>query len=112
MNKKLAIVKTIHTIIWFLYVILILYIVFAGITNRFDTIMLIAIVLVIIEFLVLIINKGACPLTTIAYKYSDKHEVGFDIFLPKWLAKHNKAVFGTIFFIGIILIIIKLFAKY
>jgi len=107
MHKKLTIIKLIHTIIWFIYVIIILYIVYAGLTDKFDNLLLIAIILVIVEFLVLVINKGICPFTTLAYKYSDKHEVGFDIFLPKWLARYNKMIFGTIFFIGIVVIAFK-----
>jgi len=108
MNKKLTIVKVIHTTIWFLYVIIILYIAFAAITNKFDIVLLISIILVILECLVLLMNKWICPFTTLAYKYTDEREVGFDIYLPKWLAKHNKTIFGSIFFVGIIIIICKL----
>jgi len=111
MNKKLNIIKLMHTTIWLLYVIIILYIAFAGITGRFDVILLISIILLLLEFVVLIVNKGICPFTTLAYKYSDKHEVGFDIFLPKLVAKYNKVIFGSIFLLGIILIIFKLLIK-
>jgi len=49
-----------------------------------------------------------CPLTQVAKKYTDKHVVGFDIFLPSWLAKHNKAIFTSLFAIGLAFVIYRL----
>ena len=107
MCKKLHYLKLIHTIIWFFYVLVILYILYAGICNKINLYLWFAIGLVIMEGIILIIYKGKCPLTILGYKYTDNHEVGFDIYLPKWLAKDNKIIFGAIFVIGILLIIYR-----
>jgi len=40
------------------------------------------------------------PLTLIAGNYSNSQKDNFDIFLPNWLAKHNKLIFTTIFHSG------------
>ena len=108
MCKKLFYLKLMHTIIWFFYVLIISYILYAGIYNKINLYLWLAICLVIIEEIILIIFKGKCPLTVLGYKYTDSHEVGFDIYLPRWLAKYNKIIFGAIFVIGILIIIYRI----
>ena len=108
MGKKLFLIKLIHTIIWLFYVFIIGYILYASIRNIINSYLFIAIGFVVLEGIILLIFKWKCPLTVIGYKYSDNHEVGFDIFLPKWLAKHNKSIFTSIFAIGVIITIYRL----
>jgi hypothetical protein len=50
-----------------------------------------------------------CPLTVIARKYSDSQQDNFDIFLPNWLAKYNKLIFTSIFILGVILVLFRVF---
>ena len=40
------------------------------------------------------------PLTGAARRYTRDRSDNFDIFLPEWLAKHNKLIFGSLFAIG------------
>ena len=42
-------------------------------------------------------NGGRCPLSDLAARYTDERASNFDIYLPNWLASHNKTVFGTVF---------------
>lgn len=111
MNKVLFSIKTVHTIIWALYVFIIGYIVYAGIFNKIDIYLFTAIGLVFLEGIILLFFRWKCPFTVLGYNYSDNHEVGFDIFLPKWLAKHNKSIFTTIFVIGLIIILYRLLVE-
>jgi hypothetical protein len=46
--------------------------------------------------LVLIANGGRCPLTTLAARYTMDRRDNFNIYLPEWLARHNKLIFGSI----------------
>ena len=103
MNKLLLWIKTVHTIIWAFYVFIIGYIVYASIIDKIDVYLYSAIGFVLLEGVILLFFRWKCPLTILGYNYSDNHEIGFDIFLPKWLAKHNKAIFTTIFVIGLII---------
>lgn len=105
-NKLLAI-KLIHTIIWAFFVFVIFYILYSGITNSINTFTWIGIGLIIGEGLILLIFKMFCPLTLIARKYSDSQKDNFDIFLPNWLAKHNKLIFTSIFIIGLIIVVVR-----
>lgn len=108
MSKKLLYIKIIHTIIWLFYVFIIGYILYASVYNIINLYLFIAIGFVVLEGIILLIFKWKCPLTVIGYKYSNNHEVGFDIFLPKWLAKNNKSIFSAIFAIGVIITIYRL----
>lgn len=85
------------------------YILYAGLTNTFDLILLISLILLAIEVIALVFNKWACPLTTLAKKYDPGTKDNFDIYLPNWFAKHNKTIFGTIFLIGLALVLINWF---
>ena len=67
-----------------------------GVLRRFDWALVLT-VLILIECGVLALNRGRCPLTDVAAKFTDKRADNFDIYLPNWLARHNKAIFGTIF---------------
>jgi hypothetical protein len=42
-------------------------------------------------------NQWRCPLTSIAARYTDERRDNFDIYLPEWLAKHNKSIFGVLY---------------
>lgn len=108
MNKKLFAVKLVHTFIWAFFVLVILYIVYCGLFDRVNIATVIGIGLVIGEGVVLLICGWRCPLTLLGKKYSDTQEDGFDIFLPGWLAKHNKAIFTTLFAIGVVIVLYRL----
>jgi hypothetical protein len=56
--------------------------------------------LVLVEVVVLLVNRMRCPFTGIAARYTDDRSDNFDIFLPAWLARHNKLIFGTLFALG------------
>ncbi|MEH6957806.1 hypothetical protein [Neobacillus drentensis] len=106
--KKLFYIKLLHTIIWFFYVLVIFYIFYTGVFNKVNIYTWTSIGLVIFEGIILMIFKGKCPLTVLGYKYTINPQVGFDIFLPRWLAKHNKMIFGTIFAVGTLLVLFRL----
>ena len=57
-------------------------------------------VLVVGECLVLAVNRGRCPLTDLAARCTDERAANFDIYLPEWLARHNKSIFGFLFVAG------------
>ena len=64
--------------------------------HRFDWAAILT-VLILVECGVLALNRGRCPLTNWARRFTDERRDNFDIFLPEWLARHNKAIFGTLF---------------
>ena len=111
MNRthKLLAIKLVHTLIWAFFVVVIFYVLYSGIYDKVTTYTWIGIGLVILEGLVLLVFKMFCPLTLVARKYSDSEKDNFDIFLPNWLAKHNKLIFTTIYVLALILVLIRTF---
>jgi len=73
-----------------------------------DTLTWIAIALIMVEGIILLINGWRCPLTSLGEKYTEQTDIGFDIFLPRWVAKINKNIFTTIYLIGVLIVIYRL----
>jgi len=109
-THKLLLIKILHTIIWVLFVAVIFYIVYSGLTDSVTTYTWIGIGVILGEGLVLLLFKMYCPLTVIARKYSDSQKDNFDIFLPNWLAKYNKLIFTSIYILGVILVLYRVFS--
>ena len=100
-------IKLIHSIIWLVFVALILFILWSGITGNVNFYSWLAVLAILGEVVVLSIFKGQCPLTITARKYSHSTKSNFDIFLPEWLAKHNKQIFGALFCLGLVMILVR-----
>jgi len=97
-------IKLIHTVVWALLAGCILALPITGLRRRFDwTAILTAIILV--EYGVLALNAGKCPLTDWAARFTNERAANFDIYLPNWLAQHNKAVFGTLFVVNELIVL-------
>lgn len=97
--RALVRVKLLHTAVWIFFVACIVAIPVAGALGQLR----IAAVfsgLVFIECAVLALNHGRCPLTNVASRYTEERADNFDIYLPLWLARHNKTIFGTLFVVG------------
>jgi hypothetical protein len=99
-NTALVLVKVLHTLIWAVFAGCILAIPFvSGLGYHKSAGWLVA--LVAIEVAVLLLNRMSCPLTAIAAKFTDDRRDNFDIYLPEWLAKHNKLIFGSLYLAGV-----------
>ena len=97
----LTIIKVVHTTAWAFFAACILAIPIAVWRGDFRLALgLIAIVLV--EVLILAANDRRCPLTKVAARYTDDRRDNFDIYLPLWLARYNKQIFGGIFGAGVL----------
>lgn len=110
MNKdgKLLLIKSIHSLIWLFFNVVIFYLLYAVIVNKIDKWVWVCVGLVLLEGIVLLVFKWFCPLTVIARKYSDSTKDNFDIYLPNWLAKYNKLIYTTIFGIAVVILIVRL----
>src|SRR5689334_17093999 len=92
----LVAVKLTHTVVWCFFVGCILGIPIAAVRMDFGTAVLL-IGLVTLECAVLGLNRGRCSLTELAGRFTEERADNFDIYLPLWLARYNKEIFGTLF---------------
>lgn len=95
----LTAIKLLHTAIWAFFVACILLLPLFGLANRLDRAFAVT-VLILVECGILALNRGRCPLTNLAARYTRDRTENFDIYLPRGLARHNKMVFGTLFIAG------------
>lgn len=99
--SRLTLIKIVHTLIWIFFNVVIFYLLYAVIVNKIDKWVWICIGFVLAEVIVLLCFNLRCPLTVIARRYSDSTRDNFDIYLPNWLARHNKVIYSGIVLLSI-----------
>jgi hypothetical protein len=97
--RVLAGIKLLHTAVWLFFAGCIVAIPLAGAWRQFRWAAVLT-GLVLVECAVLAVNRGRCPLTDLAGRYTEVRTENFDIYLPLWLARRNKTIFGTLFAVG------------
>jgi hypothetical protein len=100
-EAALRAVKLAHTLVWAFFVACILAIPVYAWRGEL-TVALVLIGIVCGESLVILLNHWRCPLTGVAARYTDERQDNFDIYLPLWLARYNKQIFGTLYFAGVL----------
>lgn len=99
-EATLRIIRTVHTLVWA---------VFAGaivatpvfVYRQNLTVAWFLIGIVFVEVMVLLVNRMRCPLTGVAARYTENRQDNFDIYLPLWLARYNKLLFGVLYLAGV-----------
>ena len=99
-------VKITHTVAWCFFVGCILSIPLAALRMNFKAALLL-IGLVTVECAVLGLNRCRCPLTDLASRYTDERADNFDIYLPLWLARYNKQIFGPLFAVVSLFVLVR-----
>ncbi len=98
---SLRAVKIVHTIVWAFFVAAIVAIPIFGLAGNFRFAAWSA-AIVFAEVAVLAVNRWRCPLTGVAARFTDDRADNFDIYLPVWLARHNKVIFGGLYVLGMV----------
>lgn len=88
MFNKIFLIKFVHSIIFWWQVACLAYTLYAGITRTFNIILLVAIGSILLNGLLLLINKGRCPFTNLAESQGATKGSVTDIFLPGWIARN------------------------
>jgi polyferredoxin len=96
---NLRAIKILHTLIWAFFAACIIAIPIVAFAGRLTAAFVIS-GIVFVEVVVIVFNSWACPLTAVAARYTDDRRDNFDIYLPEWLARHNKTIFGSLYVVG------------
>ncbi len=105
-RKALLLVKSIHTVVWAFFVACITAV--PVLTWRGDLVTASWFAgIVLVEVVVILLNRWSCPLTPVAARYTDDRRANFDIFLPEWLARYNKEVFGALYVAGVVYLVVS-----
>jgi|SRR5215470_1363631 len=92
-------VKLLHTAVWALLAGCILALPVLAMKRRFRWALILSAIL-LVECGVLALNGGRCPLTDVAARFTENRAANFDIYLPLWLARYNKVIFGAVLVIN------------
>jgi len=100
-----VLIKSIHTGVWVFFNIVLVYLYYAVFTNKIGILFWLGIVAYAIEFVILLLYKWNCPITFLARNYSNSDKDNFDIYLPNWMAKHNKTIYSVLVVLLLILFV-------
>jgi hypothetical protein len=105
-SRRLRAIRLAHTVIWAGFAGCIVAIPVLAVQDRFRAAAALA-GIVLLEVLVLWLNRWSCPLTAVAARYTDDRRANFDIYLPAWLARYNKHIFGPLYFFGLVFLAMR-----
>ena len=97
---RLQTIKVVHTLVWAFFASCIVAIPFLAWRGQIRA-AAVLIAVVFLEVAVLAVNRWRCPLTGVAARYTDDRRDNFDIYLPVWVARYNKTIFGGLYLAGI-----------
>ena len=97
-------IKLIHTLIFFVASVGMLYIVYCGVAGKVDRYLWMAIGIIFAIGIVHAANGFECPLATLVHRLAGRRDVA-DIFLPDWFARNIMPVSAVIYAIGVVLIV-------
>jgi hypothetical protein len=80
------------------------YILYCCVARSFTPVLLVAIGVILLEGIVLLLNRGRCPFTTLAEKYGADNGAVTDLFLPDWLARNTFRIFTTLFVLELLVL--------
>ena len=89
-------IKTAHTVVWVFFVLCIFAIPTMSWRGE-DSMAAVFVAIVAIEVAVLALNHWRCPMTPLAGRFTESRVPNFDIYLPLWLARYNKQIFGALY---------------
>jgi hypothetical protein len=102
----LTAIKALHTVVWALLAGAIVALPFLAQQGAFRWAALLSGV-IFFEGVVLLANGWRCPMTDLAAKYTADRSPNFDIYMPNWLARHNKTIFTAIFLLNEAIVLVE-----
>ena len=109
MLNRLFLVKFVHSLIFWWQVACLAYLAFAGITRSYNIFVPIAVASILFNGLLLLLNKGRCPFTTLAESQGAERGSVTDIFLPDVVARNIFRVSTPLFAAELVLLAVRFY---
>ena len=106
-RQRLALVRSIHTLIYVVMAASTFVLVYAGLTGSQGWWLWVAMALLGIEVVVFAGNGMKCPLTALAVSYGAEKGYAFDTFLPERATRHTFRFFGSLMLTGLVLLMLR-----
>jgi hypothetical protein len=101
-------IRLLHTLVWAFLAGCIFALPVTALRRRFDWAAILT-AIILVECLVLALSVD--PLTDVAARFTSERADNFDIYLPLWLARYNKTIFGTLFLVNELIVLGSLSRK-
>jgi len=109
LNQKIILIKLVHSLIFWFQIACIAYLLYAAITRTLNIFILIPIASILLNGLLLALNKGRCPFTNLAEQYGAARGSVTDLFLPDVIARNIFKVCTPFFIIELVALAIRYF---
>jgi hypothetical protein len=99
-------IKLLHSVIFIVESLAILFILYSGLFNMGGTWLAIAMILVLAEIVVFIANRQRCPLTKLSLRLGDKTGDDYiaDSLFPEWIKPYVSSICGALAFVGFLIV--------
>jgi hypothetical protein len=101
-TSKVFILRVVHSVIFWIMVACLLYILYCAVARRYDWTLVVALGFIFVEGVALAVNRFRCPLTALAERWGAGHGAITDMFLPGWLASNTFKVSTVVFILEVI----------
>jgi hypothetical protein len=106
--RSIRFIKSVHTIIFVPLSGLLFVLAYEVVADRITNFTWIAVATFLAEGVVLATNNGRCPLTKYAERLGSTHGQITDFFFPKWFADNVFRVYGGLFAVSLVFLVIRL----
>jgi hypothetical protein len=103
----LAVIRTVHTVIYLVMVAAICILLYAGVTGYEGLWLWVALALLALESVVFVGNGMKCPLTSLAVCHGAQKGYTFDTFLPEAVTRYTFRFFGALMALGLLLLALR-----
>jgi hypothetical protein len=102
----LTAIKVLHTVVWAILAAAIVALPFLAGRGAYRWAAILS-AMIFFEGVVLLANGWRCPITDLAANYTADRSPNFDIYMPNWLARHNKTIFTALFLLNEALVLVE-----
>lgn len=106
-TTMLTAVRTIHTVIYLLMASSVMYLFVGGLFGFFNSVTVLALIVVGLEVIVFTGNGFKCPLTALAVRYGAKKGYAFDTWLPERATRYTFRFFGALLLLALLLLSVR-----
>ena len=110
-NKTVFTIKAIHITLFILMIISLFYALYCAIAGVYNWLLLAAMIMILIDGISIALNKGRCPLTTLAERHGAKNGAVTHLIVGPWAARYVFKFFIVLFIVEIIWLAIGYFTR-
>lgn len=110
-NKTAFTIKTVHLTLFILMIVSLFYTLYCAIAGIYNWILLAAMIMILIDGASIALNRGRCPLTTLAERHGAENGAVTHLIMGSWASRYVFKFFIVLFVIELIWLGIGYFSR-